>query len=237
MNPYGSPLGLRINDVKYLPRIEELVKKIGWERSEIEVVDLLFSLKIGAPPKRGRRNFHLLYLGGNQLERNLDLEVVFDKLESMLIEIARMTAKNTVILAASLLSHNNRTLLLPALSETGRTTLIEALEAQGAELAQETFVQLDESGQFTDPNGRHHCVDLICFTEYSSEYPGFQPLDLSPGELALHGLAHAVTARNNPQLAMQSLAALAAKSQAIKGPRGEAEVTARALLSRLAESA
>ena len=164
-------------------------------------------------------------------------DVVLQKLEEMLLEIARMTARDTVILAASLLTHQSKTLLLPALSETGRTTLLEALQSQGASLTQDTFVQIEEDGQLKDSKGQEHSVDLICFTEYSSETTGFKPNDLSAGELALHGLAHAVTARNNPQLAMQTLAALASKTKAIKGTRGEAESAAHELLARLAESA
>jgi hypothetical protein len=73
-------------------------------------------------------------------------------------------------------------------------------------------------------------VGLVVVTE---NQPGaaWQPRQLSPGEAALELLNNTVAVRRSPALTLATLTAAVPGAMGLKGPRGDAEEVARALLA------
>src|SRR4051812_45183539 len=81
---YGWRIGVRVNkpEPEILARVTASLPP-GWEPSEPPFVDMLFSLRVGgAGASANIRNFHLLYAGLKKAARTMDLDQLFEALES-----------------------------------------------------------------------------------------------------------------------------------------------------------
>ncbi len=86
--PHGLKIGIRTSDLAGLEVLRHVITSLGYQPTVLDEVHLLYSLRIGNPAKRGRRHFHLLYMGAAQLARSLDLDevvaILTDSLRQML---------------------------------------------------------------------------------------------------------------------------------------------------------
>ena len=81
---HGARIGIRVNDPDVLERLLPYLPP-DWKEARSPVVDDLYSLRLGGDGARPSvRHCHLLYGGSARLARSLDLEDVFDSLESVL---------------------------------------------------------------------------------------------------------------------------------------------------------
>lgn len=141
---------------------------------------------------------------------------------------------------------------------SGKTSLVVELIRAGARYYSDEYAVLDGSGRvhpFARPlavrteGGRRERhgpemmgarvgrrplpVHLVVASRYRAG-ARWRPRVLSAGEGALALLANAVAARRAPARVVAALQAVVARAQILRGVRGEARETARALLSHLA---
>src|SRR5690242_8129156 len=74
---FGLRFGLRSNDSSALIEAAPHAP-LGWQSNPMDVVDILYSLRVAPPsPRRGLRHFNLLYCGSAVLARSFDLAPLF----------------------------------------------------------------------------------------------------------------------------------------------------------------
>ena len=75
-------------------------------------------------------------------------------------------------------------------------------------------------------------VSLVVASEYRAG-AHWRARELSPGQAVLTLLANTVSARRRPEIALATLESLVARATVLKGARGEAKETAKAILEEL----
>jgi hypothetical protein len=162
-------------------------------------------------------------------------------------------APEHVFIHAGAVEWEGRAIIVPGTSHSGKSTLTAALVSAGAHYLSDEFAVLDQAGlvipfprpmQLREGNGvrrvrvegatlsERYAVPLgvVAFTWYERA-SRWQPQPMTSGRTALALLENAVIARTRSKLAMTRIArALEHGGEGLRGPRGEAHETARAIL-------
>jgi hypothetical protein len=191
-------------------------------------------------------------LDGHEVARGLSHADALDVLESELqLAVARL-ARPEVFVHAGVVAVGGRAIVVPGRSGSGKTTLIRALVNAGATYYSDEYAVLDGTGRVHPyprrpsvrvrgerkqrhavPRGHGRApvpVGLIVETRYR---PGarWAPRPLSAGECVLALLSNTVPARDRPAEVLAVLARAAIRASGLRGDRGAAAQTARALLA------
>ena len=255
---YGVRVGIRVNDPRVLDHIKTLLPP-GWKPASSPIVERLFSIYIGgAGSKPNLRRYSLLYGGLERLVRTFDDEQIFATLESNIRLRVAEAARRRLFIHAGAVGWKGQAIIIPGYSFSGKTTLVAELVRAGATYYSDEYAVLDEQGRvhpFPKPlsireNGTHDQ------TEYSVEELGgkvgkkplpvgvvivsnykagarWRPRELSAGRGALEMLAHSISARNQPGVALSTLHRVASRALLLKSKRGEARQVVDSILSRL----
>ncbi|MGH8067683.1 MAG: hypothetical protein ACRERE_21135 [Candidatus Entotheonellia bacterium] len=255
---YGVRVGIRMNDPSVLERLEAHLPP-AWKPASSPRVDILYSLVVGGSGARpGVRRFNLLYANATRLVRSLDLNEVFDPLESYLhLHIAEASSQR-VFVHAGVVGWHGQAIIIPGRSHSGKSTLVAAMVRAGAAYYSDEYAVLDGRGRvhpYAKPlslregegrkparytaealggstGGKPLPVGLVVVSEYKSGTT-WRPRHLSAGRGVLALLANTVSARRQPVTALATLQRVAACARVIKGERGEASEIAPSLLRYL----
>ncbi len=253
---YGRRIGVRVNNPEILGRVATLLPP-GWRPATSPVVDHLYSLVVGgAGPKSNIRRFNLLYEGSARVARTMDLDEVFNLLESNLQLYVALAARPSVFVHAGVVGWRGRAIVIPGHSLSGKSTLVAALVNAGATYYSDEYAVLDARGRvhpypkplsirenngtppqkypaealLSDVGARPLPVGLIVVTRYRAG-ARWRPRSLSPGQAALALLGHTVPARLDPKRALATLSEAVPRARALRGVRGEAGEMAGSLLN------
>lgn len=260
LETYGLRLGIRVNREDILPRVVARLPP-GWKPCRTVEVDRLFSLWLGDTDGKARiRRYSLLYAGILRRARTFDVEEALQTLEAELRQAVAAGARRWVFVHAGVVGFRGRAILVPGRSGAGKSTLISELVRAGATYYSDEFAVLDRRGRvhpFLKPLSLRREGGLVESTSWTSlggeagERPlrpllvalashksgaAWRPVRLSPGQGLLALLAHTVPVRRRPAASLGALKAALAPAVVVKGKRGEAAETAKALL-RAAERA
>ena len=255
---HGARIGIRTNDSSALERVLPRLPP-GWKPSRALVVDDLFSVLIPTAESRaGVRKLNLLYGGATRLARSSDPDEVFRTLESELHFSVAMAARRYLFVHAGVVAWRGQAILLPGRSMAGKSRLVEALVRAGATYYSDEYAVIDAAGKVRpyakrlsirgdgvergrlvsvhELGGRAGSgalpVRLIAVAPY---LPGaeWRPRRLSQGQALMALLDNTVTARYQPEIALQRLALAVAGATSYRGARGESADTAAALLAEI----
>lgn len=246
--------GLRTNDPEALRRALPYLP-LGWQPATIGEVDVLYSLYVALP---GLDADYRLYEGGTLLASVPTL----DGLLPLLAHHAELTtaclARDCLFVHAGVVGWHGQAILIPGRSLTGKTTLVKALVEAGATYYSDEYALLDHAGLVHpyprplsvrpdgDGGGQPVPVEglggqvgsvplpvaLVVVTHYQAG-ARWRPAVLTPGSTLLALMDNTVAAQGNPGHSMPILRQVALHARALRGKRGEAAATARALLRRL----
>jgi hypothetical protein len=205
-----------------------------------------------------RRGFRTLYADTARIARSRRLDAVLDAFESDLQSHLAEWAPRRVFVHAGVVGWRGRAIVMPGRSMSGKTSLVAELIRAGAVYYSDEYAVLDQSGRvhpFARPlalrteGGRRErhgpeaigarvgChalpVGLVVVSRYRAG-ARWRPRVLPAGEGALALLANTVAARRAPERVVAALQTVVTRAQILRGVRGEARETARALLGHLA---
>jgi hypothetical protein len=215
-------------------------------------MDRVTGRNVGARKRSGTVYGLSVRLDGQAVARGLSHADALDVFESELqLSIARL-ARPEVFVHAGVVGVGRRAIVVPGRSGSGKTTLVRALVEAGAIYYSDEYAVLDASGRVhpyprrpsvrvrgggkeRQPVPRGHGrtpleVGLIIETRYR---PGarWAPARLSAGECVLALLSNTVPARDRPAEVLAVLARAAVGASGLRGDRGPAGHTAKALLA------
>lgn len=255
---YGRRVGVRVNRAAELERVRAHLPP-GWKPSTSGAVERLYSLVFGGgEARRGVRRFNLLYEDSERVERTHDAESLLGAFESRLRLFVAEWARRRVFVHAGVVGWRGRAVLVPGRSLAGKTTLVAELVRAGATYYSDEFAVLDARGRvhpYAKPlalrdgaGGRqtNRAVEafggkagarplpagLVVLSRYV-EGARWRPRSLSAGRGILALLDNTVSARREPVRALSALREVAVRAPVLKGARGEAAETARAILALL----
>ena len=258
LKSYGVRIGIRSNDPAALDRVCRHLPS-GWENASSPVVDRVYSLLIGGKGPRAKvRRLNLLYGDQVQLARSLDLEMVFETLESDLRLFVAELAKHRVFVHAGVVGWKGKAIVIPGRSYSGKSTLVAELVRAGATYYSDEYAVLDsrgrvhpfskplelrEEGEFrqtkitaTELGGQSGTkplpVGLVLMTQFKNG-ARWRPRKLTAGKGVLEMLFNTVSARRCPARALATLERVAAQADVLKGVRGDARKVATAVLERV----
>ena len=225
------------------------------------IVDELYSVIVGrAEPGARIRRYHLLYAGAVRLARTMDLEEVFERLESDLHVQTALNARDLLFVHAGVVAWHGQAIVLPGRSQSGKSTLVASLVRAGATYYSDEYAVLDGRGRvhpYSKPlslrdeaGGRSRRypvkalgggragtrplpIGLVAVTAYR---PGGRwcPRALSSSRAVLALLDNTLVARAQPAFfVLKMLRVAVSGAAALQGKRGEANAVARPLLKRL----
>ncbi len=158
MSCYGVRLGLRTDDPELLAPLRACLPP-GWRPTEAPQVDLLYSLRSGAPApaggtkdaaltgrRPGTRRFYLAYSEHLRIARSLDLQEALDALEADISLFVAERAPRRIFVHAGVVGWRGRAILIPGKSHAGKTTLVAELVRAGAEYYSDEYAVLDARG-------------------------------------------------------------------------------------------
>jgi hypothetical protein len=255
---YGARIGVRVNDASALDRLAEHLPP-RWQPARSPIVDELFSVIVGGGESGARvRHYNLLYAGAARLARTLDVDELFDLLESNLHLQVAARARSRLFVQAGVVGWRGRAIVIPGRSLSGKTNLVAALVRAGATYYSDEYAVFDARGRvhpYARPlslreagrGARRKCavevlggcrgirplpVGLIVVTGYKSA-ARWRPRPLSPAQAALSLLDNTVLARIRPDLALPILREVVRDSTNLKGVRGEADEVVAPLLNQI----
>ncbi len=258
---YGVRVGIRVNDPEYLNRIIEFLPP-GWKPATSPIVERLFSVyKGGEGPAPNVRRYSLLYGGLERLVRTFDEDQIFATLESNLRLTIAEAAKRRLFVHAGAVGWKDQAIIIPGRSFSGKTTLVRELVRAGATYYSDEYAVLDSDGRvhpFLKPlsireKGKQDQTDysveslggkagkkplqvgVVVISDYK-EGAQWRPRTLTAGRGALELLAHAISARHQPGVALSTLHKVASRASVLKSKRGEARQVVDSILKRLEEN-
>jgi hypothetical protein len=257
---YGVSVGIRTNDAGLLDGLIERLPPV-WQPARSMVVDRLYSVFMGGQSGRSNvRRFNLLYGDLERLVRSVDKEQLYDALESDLQLYIAEHAQRRVFIHAGVVGWRGKAILMPGSSFSGKTTLTRELMRAGALFYSDEYAVLDRHGRvhpFHRPlqvreneAGRQTRytveslggvsgvkplpVGLVILSQYRSGAP-WRPRRLSAGQGALAMMTHAVSARRQPEVVLETLHQVVTRAPVIKGSRGEAHQAVDRILKLLSD--
>ena len=255
---YGVKIGIRANDPVWLDRAR-LHLPHDCEVVPLEVVDRLYSIFIGgAGPRANVRRFNLLYGNHLRVARSLQVEDIFERLETDMRLFVAEVARHRVFVHAGVVGWKGRAIVIPGRSYSGKSTMVAELVRAGATYYSDEYAVFDSRGRvhpFAKPleireTGGHTQtkmgvetfggqtgtkaipVGLVMVTEFKAGAK-WRPRELSAGKAILALLANTVSARRRPEKALATLQKVAAEAQILKGVRGQASGLAKDILARV----
>ncbi len=258
LKSYGVRIGIRSNDPLALDRVCHHLPS-EWESSSSSLVDRVYSILIGGRgPRANVRRLNLLYGDHVQLARSLDLDSVFETLESDLRLFVAELARHRVFVHAGVVGWKGKAIVIPGRSYSGKSTLVAELVRAGATYYSDEYAVLDsrgrvhpfakplelrEEGQFrqtkitaAELGGQAGTkplpVGLVLMTQFKSG-ARWRPRKLTVGKGVLEMLFNTVSARRSPARALATLQRVAAQADVLKGVRGDARIVASAVLERV----
>ncbi len=258
LKSYGVRIGIRSNDPAALARVCRHLPS-EWENVSSSVVDRVYSILIGGKgPRAHVRHLNLLYGDHVRLVRSLDLDTVFETLESDLRLFVAELARHRVFVHAGVVGWKGKAIVIPGRSYSGKSTLVAELVRAGATYYSDEYAVLDSRGRvhpFSKPlelredgdfkqtkitaaelggqsGTRPLPVGLVLMTQFKNG-AHWRPRKLTAGKGVLEMLFNTVSARRSPERALATLQRVAAQADVLKGVRGDARNVAPALLERL----
>jgi hypothetical protein len=258
LKSYGVRIGIRSNDPAALARVCRHLPS-EWENVSSSVVDRVYSILIGGQGRRAHvRRLNLLYGDHVRLVRSLDLDTVFETLESDLRLFVAELARHRVFVHAGVVGWKGKAIVIPGRSYSGKSTLVAELVRAGATYYSDEYAVLDSRGRvhpFSKPlelredgefrqtkitaaelGGQSGTkplpVGLVLMTQFKNG-AHWRPRKLTAGKGVLEMLFNTVSARRSPERALATLQRVAAQADVLKGVRGDARNVAPALLERL----
>ena len=254
---YGVHIGIRANNSEVMDSLPDLLPPHR-RCARSPRVERLYSLVIGgAGPHSNVRRFNVLYANTAKIARTMDLEEVFEALESDLQLYVAENARRSLFVHAGVVGWRGSAIIIPGSSFTGKSTLVAALVRAGAAYYSDEYAIFDRRGLVHPypkrlsirpggpaPPGRFWpealgsgCtgveplpVGSVVVTRYRSG-ARWRPRALSPGRGAIALLGHTVSARRQPRLTLTTLSRALAEAAVQKGVRGEAEEVVESLLT------
>jgi len=256
LKAYGVSVGIRVNGPDILERLVEHLPP-GWRPCPSKVVDRRYFLSIGAAGNGSQASrVHLLFRDGVQVARSQDLDLILEILESDL-QISVAEAAPRVFIHAGVVGWQGKAILIPGRSLSGKTTLVAELVRAGADYYSDEYAVVDRRGRIHPypkplsiregnslrqkkypvealggkPGLQPLPLGLVVISRYQ---PGAQwhPQSLSPGQGILELLANTVSARREPQRALDTFKQFLPALPFLKGVRGEAKETVPLLLDQ-----
>jgi hypothetical protein len=184
----------------------------------------------------------------------VDAPAAVQALDAALRSVIAQNAPEHVFVHAGVVAREGRAIVLPGATWSGKTTLVAALVRAGATYFSDEFAVLDSEG-FVHPYPKPLSlrspgkwaqtdvaaeeigavgsepaeVSVIASTRYRRSDAALRAGTAAGGALAL--LSHAIAARARSAAVLEAARAAATNSLYLEGPRGEAEPTARWLIS------
>jgi hypothetical protein len=257
---HGVRIGVRVTAPGLDRRLPVLLPPRSQpSRSSSPVVDTLYSVVLGGPPRSpGHRPYNLLYWNSARLARSFDASAVWDSLEVNLHFTVALYSPRRLFLHAGAVGWKGRAVLIPGRSWAGKSQLVATLVRAGAEYYSDEYAVLDDRGfvhpyakplYLRDESGEGSSrvpvaalggragrapipVGWVVLTGYR---PGawWRPRLLTPGEALLELMNHNVHARLRPRPSLRILKSVALGARAWKGARGESAAMVGSLVSRL----
>lgn len=255
---YGVHLGVRVSQADVLEQLRAHLPP-GWKPTAAPVVERVYSLLVGGSgPRPGVRRLHLLYGNAVLLARTRELAPVLEALASDLHRYVAETARRRLFVHAGVVGWRGRAIVMPGRSFSGKTTLVAEWVRAGATYYSDEYGVFDARGRvhpYPKPlslreNGtapaKHYAVEelggragvqplpvgLVIASVYK---PGarWRPQRLSPGQGGLALLAHAVSARRQPEATLDLLQRVVSAAPVLKGVRGEARELISAIVNQI----
>ena len=261
LRSYGVRIGVRSNDPATLERVIGLLPG-EWEKVDRPVVDRVYSILVGGIGARANvRRFNLLYGDHVRLARSLDMDTVLEAFDSDLRIFIAEFAKHRVFVHAGVVGWKGKAIVIPGRSFTGKSTLVAELIRAGATYYSDEYAVFDSRGRVYPfskplelrPEGNHkqskidigemggHSgtkpleVGLVLMTQFK-DGARWRPRKLTPGKGVLQLLFNTVSARRDPQRALETLERVAAQAEVLQGVRGQATEIVPALLKRVEQN-
>ncbi|HEY0544524.1 MAG TPA: hypothetical protein VGC91_03930 [Pyrinomonadaceae bacterium] len=256
---YGVRVGIRVNDSRAMERILKLLPP-GWKPASSPVVESLFSVYLGGASGQEKiRRFNLLYGGMQRLVRSFDETEIYTTLESNLRLTVAEAARRRVFVHAGVVGWKGMAIVIPGRSFSGKTTLVRELLRAGATYYSDEYAVLDQQGRvhpFAKPLSIRESgtadqtdytvealggeagkkplpVGLVVISDYKAG-ARWRPQKLTAGQGALELLAHTISARRQPEVALSTLHRVASRASVLKSKRGEARHVIDSILKTIA---
>ena len=257
---FGVPFEARVDDRRLLPALRARLPP-GWAPTRtppVIVLSLVHEVsdtsrwRTASSPRSGGGVGLTVRLDGELVARGLSHADALDVFESELqLSVARR-AQPEVFVHAGVVAVGGRAIVVPWRSGTGKTTLVRALVDAGATYFSDEYAIIDRAGQVHPyprrlsvrvrggrkerhpvPRNRGRSpvrIGLIVQTGYR---PGarWEPAALSAGECVLALLSNTVPARDRPAEVLATLVRASDGARGLRGDRGPAPRTARALIA------
>lgn len=255
---YGVRVGLRVNDAAIL---EQVVARLppGAKPSATRVVDHLYSLTGFPNSANGKvRRFNLGYWNLVRFTRSRSFEDLLNQFESHVQLSVAEYAPRRVFVHAGVVAWKGAAILIPGLSYSGKTSLVAELIRAGATYYSDEYAVLDESGRvhaYPRPLGirspdaaiaakveakemgaevgsKPLRAGLVISTRFK-ESARWRPRELTRGKGVLEMLSNTVSARSQPELALNVLPKALQTARILKGVRGEARDIVDSILEKI----
>lgn len=251
VDTYGVRIALRATEPAVLHRTLNHLPP-HWRPVDARIVERLYSFV--APRRRG---VYTLYADTTEVARGRSLDDMLYGFESDLQLYVAERAPRHVFVHAGVVGWRGQAILVPGSSRSGKSTLVAELIRAGATYYSDEYAVLDAAGHvhpyarplhlrqdglprprrfpvetFGSRAGRRPLpVGLVLLASYR---PGarWRPRPLTAARGALAVLDNAVAARHAPARVLAAIGEVARTARFLAGPRGEAEETARLILTR-----
>jgi hypothetical protein len=193
--------------------------------------------------------YHVIQ-GNGEEQTCADLDAAIWLLKTQMRRYVGHHSESLIFVHAGVVAHRGQAILLPGHSFAGKSTLVAALVRAGAEYYSDEFAMIDSAGrvaqylepiQLRGPTGGEPLalesdeprdpvpVGLVALTVYA---PGanWSPHRLSAAEGVVAMMEHASPARDKPAETLATLRLALEHAEILRGERGGADETARALL-------
>jgi hypothetical protein len=256
---YGVRFAIRANSLDALRFLQRYLPP-KCRRISAAVEDRLYSVVIGSLDKRlGVKEFNLLCRNSTLLTNSRRLQDVVSAFESDLKLYVAESSPSGIFIHSGVVGWKGKGILIPGYSFSGKSTLVSELVQAGATYYSDEYAVIDNQGDVRPYPRPLHLRDdkdsgrtIKYPLEALGRVPGFRPIPvglvfvsqykpgavwqarrLLAGQGLLELLSHTATARTRPKASLIALQKIATRSTILKGPRGEARDTVKALLQEV----
>ena len=255
---YGVKVGLRVNDAAILDQVVARLPP-GAKPCAARVVDHLYSLTGFTNGPNGKvRRFNLGYWNLVRFARSRSFEDLLSQFESHVQMTVAEYAPRRVFVHAGVVAWKGAAILIPGLSYSGKTTLVSELIRAGATYYSDEYAVIDERGRVHaypralgvrspstaiaakveakelggEVGSKPLRAGLIISTRFK-ESARWRPRELTRGKGVLEMLSNTVSARTQPELALNVLPKALEGAKILKGVRGEARDIVDSILEKI----